>query len=79
MITAKEAKDIVKEHKVKAIEEQIILIESKIRNAASKGETTFYYEGIIYPEVMQLLLDSGYTIKNMNSYRECYTEIKWEE
>ena len=67
MITAKEAKDIVKEHKAKAIEEQIILIESKIKNAASKGENKLYYEGIIYPEVTQLLLNNGYTIKNINS------------
>lgn len=77
MISAKEARDLsacICENAARDLED----IEAEIKEAASKGERSFWHDGYVHKQAMEALRKLGYKLQECDSQIDGYSlQIKW--
>ena len=77
MISAKEARDISATLSKEAARD-LVDLDEEIKNVASRGERSFWHDGYIHKQAIEVLKTLGYELKVCDSQIDGYSiQIRW--
>lgn len=79
MISTREAREETYKKIESNMENELILVEKKIKEAMNNGDKTYstYYDGVLSQETIARLRVLGYKVEYGSQYNESYYMISW--
>lgn len=77
MISAKEAIEITKLNREKAVQKQLLDLENSIKEAIMSGKSYIRYDGSLYIDVKIELEKLGYRLESGTQYNDSFYVIRW--